>query len=381
MVIFGEAIALEKKADYEKWIKEFGAKPLTKELIEVFKEKHKFLEFGFYFAHRGFDEYLKAYKRGIEVAVVSGRGPSNYMHIGHFLIFGFVKWLQDTLNAEVYIPLSDDEKYVFGKVKDLNEAYMYAIDNALDIAALGYDPNKTHMYISSQTDWVYRLSLKLSRYLTYSTVRATFGLTNSTNPGVPFYAAVQAAHILMPTIMYNKPVVVPIAMDQDPHMRLSRDIAGKIKIFKPASIYSKYLRGLTGEPMSASNPETCIFTIDSPEIVRRKVWNALTGGRATVKEQRELGGEPDKCVVYEWLIMHHFKNLKEALEHKYKCTSGELLCGECKRKLIETIINLLKEHNEKKIKLIDKLQEFFDHKIDTSIIDKNIRPIYPSNSM
>jgi len=74
VVIFGEAIALEKKADYEKWIKEFGAKPLTKELIEVFKEKHKFLEFGFYFAHRGFDEYLKAYKRGIKLQLYLGEG-------------------------------------------------------------------------------------------------------------------------------------------------------------------------------------------------------------------------------------------------------------------------------------------------------------------
>ncbi len=366
MVEFGRVETLEKKTDYTRLIEEFGAQPITKEIVRFFKNKNKLLEYEFFFAHRGFDEYLKAYSRGEKVAVVSGRGPSYHMHLGHLIIFGFVKWLQDQLGAEVYIPLSDDEKYVFGKVRDLNEAYKYAIDNALDIAALGFNPNKTHMYISSRTDWVYSLSIELSRHLTYSTVRATFGLTDSTNAGVVFYAAVQAAHILMPTIIHGMPVVVPIAMDQDPYMRLTRDIAGKIRAFKPASIYSKYLRGLTGEPMSASNPETCIFTTDSPELVKKKVWNALTGGRATIREQKELGGEPSKCVVYEWLMIYKFNSMKEALEHANQCTSGQLLCGECKEMLSKTLIKILEDHNRKKNKVRNELQKFFDHKIDLS---------------
>ncbi len=363
MVAFGEIEGLKKKADYEKLIKEFGAKPLNLEILDIFKEKYKLVKFGFFIAHRDFDEYLKEFKRGKQVAIVSGRGPSNYMHLGHLIVFDFIRWLQKELNAEVFIPLSDDEKFVFEKVGSLEEAYKYAIDNALDIAALGYDPSKTHMYISSRTSWVYPLSIKLSRHLTYSTVRATFGLNESANPGVVFYAAVQAAHILMPTIKYGYPVVVPIAMDQDPYMRLTRDIAGKIKVFKPASIYTKYLKGLTGEPMSASKPETCIFTNDTPEIIKKKVWNAFTGGRPTVKEQRELGGEPNKCVVFEWLTVYVFPDENEAKKHVEKCVAGELICGRCKEMLANALINILEQHNRRKNALKEKLQDYFDHEI------------------
>jgi hypothetical protein len=39
--------------------------------------------------------------------------------------------------------------------------------------------------------------------------------------------------------------------------------------------------------MSASEPETCIFTIDSPGDVKRKVWNAFTGGKGTAAEKIE----------------------------------------------------------------------------------------------
>lgn len=363
MITFGEMKLLEKQADYDRLIREFGATRFSPETLRPLRTKHKLIQMEFFFAHRDFDKYLEVYRSGGQVAIVSGRGPSNYMHLGHLIIFDFIRWLQSELNAEVYIPLSDDEKYVFNKVKTLEEAYIYAVDNAIDIATLGYDSAKTHMYVSSQTKWVYKVSLELSRHLTYSTVKAAFGLTESVNPGVVFYSAVQAAHILMPTIEHGYPVVVPIGMDQDPYMRLTRDVAAKIKMFKPASIYSKYLSGLTGEPMSASRPETCIFMNDSPEIIKKKVWNAFSGGRATIKEQRKLGGEPEKCVVYEWLMVYDFKNVKEATEHKMKCISGELICGVCKERLYEALFKFLREHHKRRRIIKNKIQEYFDHEI------------------
>jgi len=151
-------------------------------------------------------------------------------------------------------------------------------------------------------------------------------------------------------------------MDQDPYMRLTRDIAERIKVVKPASIYLKYIVGLTGEPMSASKPETCIFTSDTPDIIKRKVWNTLTGGRPTVKEQRKLGGEPDKCVVYQWLTVF-FYNIKEAKEHRRKCLAGELLCGECKRILIEKLNKYLVTLRQKKKKMLDKVEKYFLHEV------------------
>ena len=365
MIMFGIASgdALIKKTDYTRLIEEFGAKPIRDELIKYFKKPHIFILLRHFYAHRDLDIYLKRHKDGEDVAIVTGRGPSNYMHIGHLALFKFVKWLQDELNAYVYIPLSDDEKYVFGKVPTLNDAYAYAIDNALDIIALGFSEKKTKLFISTKTSEIYELSVRISRYLTYNTVRATFGLEDITNVGILFYAAVQAAHILLPTVLKGLPVLVPIGIDQDPYMRLTRDVAEELKVIKPAAIYSRYVRGLTGEPMSASKPETSVFTVDSSMEIKKKVWNALTGGQPTVKEQRKLGGNPDKCVVYEWLKLFVYNDLKKIEEHHRSCKAGELICGECKRILIDALIKMLDEHRRRKREAIKRIDKYFIHEV------------------
>lgn len=361
--MFGDIRILEKSSDYNKLIEAFGASPFNEDLVKKFREKHKFIYLKMTFAHRDFDKYLKERDEGKIVSIVSGRGPSEELHLGHLCLFEFIKYLQDELNAKVFIPLSDDEKYVFQKIDNLETAYKYALSNALSIISIGFKEEDTKLYISTMSGWVYRLAINFSRNLTYNTVKATFGFEEEANVGEIFYAAVQSAHILGPTIMYNYPVVVPIGMDQDPYMRLSRDIAGKLKIFKPASIYLKFIRGLTGEPMSASKPETSIFITDTPEIIKKKVWNAFTGGRTTIREQRMLGGETEKCVVYEWLSIFHFSNLKEIEEHYNKCKQGEILCGECKDMLTDKLIRYVEEHNRKRMKNIDKLHKFFEHEI------------------
>lgn len=361
--MFGEIRELEKSSEYNKLIEIFGALPFNEEILNKFREKHIFLQLNMVFAHRDFDKYLKEKEDGKTVAIVSGRGPSEELHLGHLCLFEFIKYLQGELNAKVFIPLSDDEKYVFQKVDSLEKAYKYALSNALSIISLGFKEEDTKLYISTRSEWVYRLAINFSRNLTYNTVKATFGFEEETNIGEIFYAAVQASHILGPTIMYNYPVLVPIGMDQDPYMRLSRDIAGKMKIFKPASIYLKFIRGLTGEPMSASKPETSIFITDPPEVIKRKIWAAFTGGRATIEEQRKLGGEPEKCIVCEWLSIFHFKNLNEIREHYNKCIHGEIICGECKNTLTKTLIKYVEEHNRKRKENIDRLPKFFEHEI------------------
>ncbi|MEM3616133.1 MAG: tryptophan--tRNA ligase [Candidatus Methanomethylicia archaeon] len=365
--MFGENKGLEKSAEYEKLIEVFGAKTFDEEIAKKFHKKHKFILLNMVFAHRDFDKYLEERGRGGTVAIVSGRGPSEELHLGHLCLFEFIKYLQEELNAKVFIPLSDDEKYVFQKIDNLDTAYKYALSNALSIISLGYDERNTTLYISSRSRWVYRLAISFSIYLTYNTVKATFGFTDETNIGEIFYAATQAAHILGPTIWNNYPVVVPIGMDQDPYMRLSRDIAGRLKIFKPASLYLRFIRGLTGEPMSASKPETSIFITDTPETIKTKIWAAFTGGRATIEEQRKLGGETEKCVVYEWLSIFHLRDIEEINEHYRKCRNGEILCGECKIMLTETLIKYIDDHRRKRRENIDKLQRYFEHEIENNI--------------
>ncbi|ABU82477.1 tryptophan--tRNA ligase [Ignicoccus hospitalis] len=360
---------LQKSTDYDRLIKVFGVTPLSEEVLNKLPERHKLFEIGYFFAHRDFDKVLEGWERGEEFAILTGRGPSNVMHLGHMLLFDFVAWMQKTFKVPAYIPLSDDEKYVFLKVDSLREAAFYAYDNALDIAALGFDEKKTYFFISTKTPEIYEMSVELSTEVTLNEVKAVFGFTDSDNPGKYFYSVVQSAHILFPTVRKGYRSLVPIAIDQDPYIRLSRDIAERKKLPKPAALHSKYLPGLTGEPMSASKPETAIFLDDPPKVIKEKIWKALTGGQPTVKEQREKGGDPERCVVFKWLEAFVL-DPKEAEEWKGRCRRGEVLCGECKKKLYEGIVRILKEHHERKLKLADKADKFFLHPVDWGEVDK-----------
>ncbi|MHA1505838.1 MAG: tryptophan--tRNA ligase [Candidatus Asgardarchaeia archaeon] len=361
--------ALEKSTDYERLMKEFGVEDI-KPVLEKYDLDHHLIRRGFFFAHRDLDKILDLYKSGEEFAVVSGRGPSNKVHIGHMLIFNFVKWIQEKFGVEVYIPLSDDEKYVFGKVKDLEEAEFFAYDNALDIFSIGLDRKKTHFFISTHYPAIYKYSIILSRNLTFSTIRAVFGFKGETNPGAIFYPMVQSAHILLPTIEKGLPVLVPIAIDQDPYIRVVRDISGKMELFKPAAIHSKFLRGLDGRPMSASNPKTTIFLTEDESSIRKKVWNALTGGWKRAKDQRKYGGKPNVCVVFEWFSTYFLRSDEELKKVEMKCRNGERLCGQCKEELIRYLTNYIKEHRKRRKEGIKYLKDTFMHEVDENIITK-----------
>jgi tryptophanyl-tRNA synthetase len=134
---------------------------------------------------------------------------------------------------------------------------------------------------------------------------------------------------------------------------------------RPSSFYHKFIRGLDGNKMSSSRPEYAIFLLDPPEVVRKKVFMALTGGRATAEEQRKDGGVPEKCTVYE-LYMYFIYPDDEMLRRVYEeCRSGKVLCGPCKRRAYEGLIEIIKRH-----------QERYREIVESGIVEKLVR--FPS---
>jgi tryptophanyl-tRNA synthetase len=98
--------------------------------------------------------------------------------------------------------------------------------------------------------------------------------------------------------------------------------------------------------MSSSKPDTAIFLSDSPEVARQKIGSALTGGRGTVKEQRELGGNPDACKVFAMMKFHCPDDHK--VEKIFnECRSGALICGDCKKLTADWVCEWLEKHQKK----------------------------------
>ena len=158
-----------------------------------------------------------------------------------------------------------------------------------------------------------------------------------------------------------KNVLIPVGVDQAPHIFLCRDIVEKTREtynFVPISgIFHKFFRSLKGDSkMSKRDPMSMLSLNDTPEVARKKVNSALTGGRKTVEEQRELGGEIDKSVVFE-LYKYHFVEDDEKVEKVAKAyVSGKMLDGEMKKEISEIIVKFLERHQARKKKFLPKAE-------------------------
>ncbi|MEM0358082.1 MAG: tryptophan--tRNA ligase [Candidatus Bathyarchaeia archaeon] len=353
------------RVDYERLIREFGTQPLTEELLQKIAkhtgELHLQLRRRIFFSHRDLDTVLDLYEKGVRFVLYTGRGPSGPVHIGHLVPWIFTKHLQEKFETRLYFQMTDDEKFVVDDELRLEDTRRYAYENALDLIALGFEPENTYIIFDVEDiDLLYDIALEVAKRVTYSTAKATFGFQDSTNIGWIFWPAIQAVPCFLHAKLTgeNVPALIPAAIDQDPYWRITRDIAPKLGYYKPAQIHCRFLPGLgPGGKMSASEPETSIFTIDSPEVVKRKIWNAFTGGKPTVAEQRKMGGEPSICSVFQYFYFLFEEDDGKLTERERKCRAGEILCGECKTELAERVAKFLTEHQRRREKarnIIDK---------------------------
>lgn len=323
--------------NYENLREQFGIKPF-KDLLNDIENPHILMRRGIIFGQRDYGRIVKAMREGSEFAVATGMMPSGKMHIGHKMIVDQLVWYQER-GAAIYIPIADLESYSARGV-ELEESRKLAITEYItNYIALGLDFKRkdVHTYLQSENKTVQDLAYILGRRVNLNEMKAIYGFSGSTNISHLYVPLIQVADILHPQLDEcggPKPTVVPVGPDQDPHIRLTRDIAERFKsrfgFITPSSTYHRFITGLTGDKMSSSNPKTAIFLSDSPEVAEKKVKNAKTGGRESLAEQRELGGVPEECSVYE-MLLYHLIDSDEELENIYSnCRNGSTMCSECK---------------------------------------------------
>ncbi len=355
--------------DYDKIVKEFGVSRIDDKLLKRIQkhtgELHHFLRRNIFFAHRDLSFVLDEYEKGNKFFLYTGRAPSGPVHLGHLVPWYFTKWLQDKFGVELWFQFPDEEKFLFKQGLSFESAQKYLYENMLDVIAVGFDPKKTHFLIDTQhANLMYKEAIKVAKHITFSTVKASFGLTDSTNIGAIFYTSMQAVPAFLPSVLKNKniPCLIPHAVDQDPHFRVSRDVIPKLGYYKPGAIQCRFLPGLGGiekdGKMSSSQESQAILTTDDAKTVKNKINKyAFSGGKDTLEEHRKYGGNPDIDVSYQWLTFFEEDDAKlKKIYADYK--SGKLLSGELKAILIEKLNGLLVEHQKRREKAKDKVKDF-----------------------
>ncbi|KAG2474579.1 MAG: Tryptophan--tRNA ligase [Nitrosopumilales archaeon] len=353
---------VEGEIDYDKLIKRFGTQKISNELVDRIKkiagEDHFMLRRGIFFSHRDMNKILDEYEKGNKFFLYTGRGPSGHTHIGHLVPWVFAKWLQDKFSVNLYFQLTDDEKFFSKQNLKLEETKKFAFENALDFIALGFKPENTKIIIDTQNiKTLYPIAAEVAKKINFSNTKAVFGFSNDTNIGMIFYTSLQSA----PCFIEDKPVLIPLGVDQDPHFRLTRDVAPKIGKPKPALIHNIMIPSLfgAGGKMSASEDNSTIYTTDSPDIVKKKINKyAFSGGQPDIEQHKKLGGNPDIDVSFQYLriFFEPDDNSLKKIYDDYK--SGKMLTGEIKAILIEKINNFLVDHQEKRDKARNQIDKF-----------------------
>jgi len=343
--------------DYEKIIKDFGLESFSPGL---FPNPNRLMRRGVVFAGRDLEVISKCIREKKKFYVLSGIMPTaEKIHLGNKMVIENIRYFQEQ-GAETYILVADLESAAARGIP-LEEAKKRALSFHIPAyIALGLNPKKTIFYFQSENKDVVHLAYEFSKKITLNEFRAIYG---DADPGRILSALTQAGDILYPQLKERMPGIIPVGIDQDPHIRLTRDIVRRTKekkFFLPSSIYHKFTPALNGEiKMSKSMPESYIELPEDPKTAAKKLMRAKTGGRDTIEEQKKLGGIPENCMIFELYKQHLMEDDKE-LEKIYKnCKSGKLLCGEDKQnccKLMTKFMDDFTKKTEKAKKSISRLK-------------------------
>ena len=220
----------EVSTDYDRIIQQFGLETVPFAEIPNPSMHHRR---DIIFAHRDLGNILQAHSRGDPFGVMTGLMPSGQMHLGHKMVIDQVRWFQEQ-GADVTIAVADLEANAT-RGYSLAECRKVALEEYVaNYVAMGLDPAKTNIYFQSTRPIVQRMGFTLGKRTNLSEFEAIYGFQGDTNLAHVQAPLVQAGDILHPQLEeYGglRPIVVPVGVDQDPHLRLCRGLAGKTNWF------------------------------------------------------------------------------------------------------------------------------------------------------
>jgi tryptophanyl-tRNA synthetase len=315
-------------SDYVKLMKDFGLESFN---LDDFPNPNRAMRRGVVFSGRDLKVISDCIKKKKPFYALTGIMPSNeQIHLGNKLVVENLRYFQDN-GAVVYILVADLECMATRAVS-LDEARERALNFHIPAyIALGLDPDKTFFYFQSENIDVVRLGFEFAHKITLNEFRGIYG---SADPGRIMAAVTQAGDILFPQLDSRMPGVIPVGVDQDPHIRLTRDIVSRFKNYKffaPSALYNKFTPSLDGDiKMSKSNPDFAISLPEDLKSVKKKIMRALSGGRDTLEEHRRLGAIVERDMCFELLKQHLVEDDFELQRIHDEYASGKMLSGELK---------------------------------------------------
>jgi len=216
--------------DYERLIRDFGLERFDPAWLP---HPPRMFRRGVVFAHRGFEYVKRAIDGKRPFAILSGLMPSGPMHLGKKMVLDQTLYFQG-LGADIFLLVADIEAYATRNVP-FEKAREYAIENyILYYIAFGLKPERCQIYFQSKRTAVKDMGYTMGKKVNWSTMKAIYGFGDQTNMAHVFSPLIQVGdilHVQLEKYGGPRPTIVPVGIDQDPHIRLTRDIASAYRFY------------------------------------------------------------------------------------------------------------------------------------------------------
>jgi Tryptophanyl-tRNA synthetase len=304
---------------------------------------HVYVRRGLIYACRGYEELKEAISSGDYYALTGIMPSSDRIHLGTMAVVEAMKCFSS--RAKLTILLVADLESLATRGVSLEEAREIALNNHIPTyLALGIDPNRCVFYFQSENPDIHKIAAEAAREITLQEFRAVYG---ALDPARIVSSLIQIGDILFPQLVRPIIGIIPVGLDQDPHIRLCRDYVRRSVYFQFKQVVGVYLRdvpSLKGEgKMSKSDPGSAIFIPeDDAPLLRRKIYKAFSGGANTLEEQRQRGADLERDVPFK-ILRFILKDDSELQRIASDYSSGRMISGEIKEYLYQYLLGMMEE--------------------------------------
>ncbi len=283
--------------------------------------------------------------------VLSGIQPTGRFHWGNY--FGAIQQYIDlqfqTQEAFYFIA----NLHALTTVRHGRQLAQYTLDAAIDLLALGLDPNRATLFVQSDIPEVSELSWLLMTGAPMGLLERCHAYKDKKARGLPADAGLFTYPVLMAAdILAYDSDVVPVGEDQVQHIEVCRDLAasfnhhfGETFVMPKAQVLPAAARvpGIDGEKMSKSY-NNMLEVFEEPKSLRKKIMRIVTDSRPM-----EQPKEPQTDHLYVLYSLFVGEAERESMAALYR--RGGFGYGEIKKALADVAVDYFAEARQRRQEL------------------------------
>lgn len=286
--------------------------------------------------------------------VFSGARPTGRQHLGNYL--GAIKnyaALQDEYDC-VYCIV---DVHALTTVETTQDLRLNTFEMTLDWLAAGIRPDESILFVQSRVPEVMELHTYLSMVTQFGklTDLPTFKEKVRQQPENINYGLVGYPVLMTADIVLYKTDVVPVGIDQAPHIEFAREIVRSFNyryntkvLIEPQVRHTEILKvvGIDGKDKMSKSLNNHIELASTPEETTKRVREMVTD---PARQRKTDPGNPDVCNVF---TMHKIFSPQEEVDMiNTECRRAGIGCVDCKLRFANNLNKHLEPFRAKRAEL------------------------------